>query len=140
MKKISDDLNDEGDSQAFIWLSLRGRILRTLGRFGMEEDQFGAADYLLVEDNLGHRWHTIEIHRLHMLEPRIVKSLQSLLREAPNWEIIIAVDIPGAETAWPPMGLTIRSDEIIDGLQRQYFPREFRDIRYEGSRPGTDRD
>jgi hypothetical protein len=38
------------------------------------------------------------------------------------------------------MGLTIRDHEIIDGLQRQYFPREFQSIRYRGSRPGTERD
>jgi hypothetical protein len=32
------------------------------------------------------------------------------------------------------MGLVIRDDEIVDGLQRQYFPREFQTIKYEGSR------
>lgn len=108
MKKHSQALNDEADSQAFVWRLLSDRIRTVLSPFGMEEDQFGEADYLLVEDNLGHCWHMIEIHRLNMLEPRIVKSLQSLLREAPNWEIIIAVDVPGTEGAWPPMGLTIR--------------------------------
>jgi hypothetical protein len=28
----------------------------------------------------------------------------------------------------------VRPHEIIDGLQRQYFPKEFQGIEYEGSR------
>jgi hypothetical protein len=32
------------------------------------------------------------------------------------------------------MGLYIRPHEIIDGLQRRYFPKEFQDIAYEGAR------
>ena len=35
------------------------------------------------------------------------------------------------------MGLTIRKHEIIDGLQRQYFPEEFQSFRYADSKPGT---
>jgi hypothetical protein len=38
------------------------------------------------------------------------------------------------------MGLTIRRHEIIDGLQRQYFPPAYRHFQYPGSRPGTERD
>jgi hypothetical protein len=33
------------------------------------------------------------------------------------------------------MGLVISEDEIVEGLQRQYFPEQFRTIAYEGSRP-----
>jgi hypothetical protein len=32
------------------------------------------------------------------------------------------------------MGLTVRAHEIIDNLKRQYFPKEFQVIEYEGSR------
>jgi hypothetical protein len=38
------------------------------------------------------------------------------------------------------MGLTIRAHEIIDGLQREFFPKEFRIFSYEDARPGTERD
>jgi hypothetical protein len=47
-----------------------------------------------------------------------------------------AVLLPG----WPQMGLIVRSHEIIDGLQRQFFPAELKTIQYDGSRRGTDRD
>jgi hypothetical protein len=70
-----------------------------------------------------------------MVRPVVVKSLQKLLQGYPNWDIAIAVASPEKENAWPAMGLTIRDDEIIDGLQRQYFPKEFQTIVYEGSRP-----
>jgi hypothetical protein len=37
---------------------------------------------------------------------------------------------------WPNMGISVRADEIVDDLQRQYFPREFQDLAYENGRPG----
>jgi hypothetical protein len=63
-----------------------------------------------------------------------------MLREFPDWEIMIGVSMPEPAGPWPDMGLTIRAHEIIDGLQRRYFPPEYRGIQYDGSRPGTDRD
>jgi hypothetical protein len=33
------------------------------------------------------------------------------------------------------MCVVIRDDQIIDGLQRRYLPKEFETIAYEGSRP-----
>lgn len=35
------------------------------------------------------------------------------------------------------MGLIIRRDEIVDGLQRGYLPAEFQKVVFEGSRTGT---
>jgi hypothetical protein len=49
--------------------------------------------------------------------------------------IVIAVDVPGKENEWPSMGLVVRHQEIVDGLKREYFPSEFQNIQYEGSRP-----
>jgi hypothetical protein len=65
---------------------------------------------------------------LNMLAPRIVKLLQAALTEYPDWEIIAAVALE--RKSWPEMGLTIRAHEIIDNLQRQYFPKEFQAIAY----------
>ena len=112
------------------WGALYERISEVLRQFGAE-DHFGNADYLLVGDNYGWRRHTIEIHKLHMLRPAIVKALQPLLRELSAWEIVIAVDIPGTENKWPPMGLIIRSNTIVDELQREYLPSEFKDVQYQ---------
>jgi hypothetical protein len=123
-------------AQQMVWSALYDRIRAVLVPFGAE-DHFGNADYLLVDDNYGHRRHTIEVHKLRMLDPALVRMLRMLLDELPDWEIVIAVDVPGTENSWPKMGLIIRKNEVIDGLARGYFPSEFQRIAFEGSRPGT---
>lgn len=124
------------NEQEEVWSTLYDQIVGVLQRFGTE-DPFGEADFLLVDDNHGHRRHTVEIHRLRMLDPTLVKMLRVLLQELPNWEIVIVVDVPGTESSWPPMGLIVRQGEIVDGLRREHFPVEFRNVIFEGSRPGT---
>jgi hypothetical protein len=56
-----------------------------------------------------------------------------------EWDALYkhVVDVLQKWGAWPPMGVTIRSQEMIDGLQRQYLPPEFQDFKIPGSRPGT---
>ena len=117
------------------WTLLYDAIREILQRFGEEDDGGDWKDYLLVDDNLGLRQHKIETSNLEMVRPVVVKLLRQLLIGYPNWEIVIAVANPGKEKIWPAMGLVIRDDEIIDGLQRQYLPQEFQSIEYEGSRP-----
>lgn len=130
-------MNTESETlQERQWGLLYDRISEVLRAFGTE-DCCGRADYLLVDDNYGWTCHTVEIHKLHMLRPVIVAKLRKLLDDFPGWEIVIAVDIPGTEGKWPPMGVTIRKHELIDGLRRDYLPAEFRGMAYEGSRPGT---
>jgi len=127
---------DNRTEQERAWDILHEKILKELHEFGTE-NQFGEGDYLVVTDNYGWPRHTIEIHKLHMLQPAVVNRLRALLSEVAGWEIVVAVDIPGTENIWPRMGLTIRAHEIVDDLQRQYLPAETRHIQYEGSRVGT---
>jgi len=130
-------MTDADDTvQDTVWTMLYDRISAVLSRFGTE-DHFGGADYLLVDDNYGHRRHIVEIHKLRMLDPALVKMLRMLLAELPDWEIVIAVDVPGTENTWPRMGLIIRKHEVVDGLQRRYLPPEFQKVAFEGSRTGT---
>lgn len=128
--------SEELDEQEARWVLFYDGVRRVLQRFG-SEDYLGRADYLVVDDNYGHRRTQVEVHRLHMLQPEVVQSLRALLADAADWEITVAVDVPGTEDVWPRMGLTIRKDEVIDGLRREYFPPELQRINYEGSRPGT---
>lgn len=128
--------DNEQPEQEREWGALFDHIRDVLQRFG-REDSFGKGDYLLVDDNYGFHRHTVELQNLGLLQPALVKSLHGLLRKFPQWEIVIAVDIPGKEGVWPPMGLTIRWHEIIDGLRRDFLPPEFQTLKFEGSRPGT---
>lgn len=125
----------QDDKQWKEWEALYAGIKAALAKWGTE-NHFGKADYLIVDDNYGWDRQKIEIHNLKMIDPSIVVALRQLLSEYPGWEIVIAVDIPGKEN-WPPMGLTIRKHEIIDGLRREYLPKEYQSLRYFGSRPGT---
>jgi hypothetical protein len=78
--------------------------------------------------------HKLYVNNLDLLAPSVVKLLQNTLADFPDWEIVIAIDLSNKGHSWPNMGLTIRAHEIIDELQRQYFPPQFQGIRYEGTR------
>lgn len=128
--------DDQFDEQEATWGRLYDRVTRVLEGFGVA-DPMGGGDYLVDDDNYGVRCNTVEVHSLAMLRPAVITALQAQLDDTVDWEIVVAVDIPGTEGRWPPMGLIIRRDEIIDGVQRIVFPTEFQDLAYEGSRPGT---
>ena len=113
------------------WLILHDRITETLDRFG-QKNAFGRGDYWLLDDNLGLHRMELEFQNLSLFQPHIIKSLQALLVDYPDWEITVRVDVPGKEKSWPGMGLIVACDEIIDQLQRDYLPPEFRNFTYEG--------
>jgi hypothetical protein len=94
------------------------------------------SDYLVVDDNYGWNLQKIEIHSLKMLKVPFINELRTFLNDFLDWQIVVAVDIPGKEH-WPLMGITIRKHEIIGGLRREVLPPEFKDFKIPGSRPGT---
>lgn len=129
-------MSDWDKQQLATWNHLYEQVTGLLAQYG-KEDSGGHADYWVNEDNYGWRRISIGANNLKMLSPNIVKLLRALLSELPEWEITLAVDIVEKEKVWPLMGLTIRKDEIIDGLQRHLFPAEFQKLTYPDSRPGT---
>ncbi|MBI3704552.1 MAG: hypothetical protein HY244_12080 [Rhizobiales bacterium] len=133
---MSAGMNPLQESQ---WEHLYDELGHILERFG-KDDGFGKGDYWLMDENWGIYQQKLDIQNLNLIKPDVVKLLQNKLSKFPGWEIVVSIDVPEHEADWPAMGLIIRSYEIIDGLQRQYFPAEFQDIQYEGSRRGTDRD
>ena len=68
-----------------------------------------------------------------------------MLRDFPDWEIVICVvnqesdseDVRLYGFEWPDSQVIIRDDAIIDSLNRDRHPQEFRDLIIEGSRPDT---
>lgn len=122
--------------QDHIWDSLYRAIVGFLKLYG-KEDACGDGDYWVVDDNYGWRRHTIDVFDLRMFDVVIVKGLRRLLQNIPNWDIVLVLDTPGVGETIPPMGVTIRRHEIIDGLQRDYLPKRFQNFKIPGSRPGT---
>jgi hypothetical protein len=112
------------------WHLLHDRITEALDQFG-KKDAFGKGDYWLVDEHLHAYRHDLEVQNLSLLRPEVIK-LQELLHGYPHWEIFFTVD-PGKEK-WPGMGIIIRDDEIIDELQREHLPEEFRSFVYRGTK------
>lgn len=119
--------------QAREWQALYDKILSTLGRFG-RDDPFGKGDYYLLDENWGWHVHQLEVQNLALFQPTCIYALQELLAEYPDWEIAVRVVTPETVDTWPVMGVVIAGDEIIDELQREYLPAEFRDLKYGSSK------
>jgi hypothetical protein len=80
-----------------------------------------------------------------LLAAPAIKALQGLLVSFPDWEIIICVtnresdseDVRLYGFEWPDSQVIIRDDAVIDSLNRDHLPQEFRELVIEGSRPDT---
>lgn len=132
-------VDQDATERAKTWQTLYDLIRKLLQHYGTENVR-RTGDYWVHDEDWGYPQQKIYIRNLDLLQPAVIHALQGLLTEFPNWEIVIAVSVPGPGDTWPDMGLKIRAREIVDGLQRQYFPKEFQSIAYERSRQGTDRD
>ena len=110
-------------AQVRTWNKMYYRIRHLLQQHG-KEDHLGRGDFWVLSDNYGARINKVYLNSLKLLQPAIIFSLQRLLAEVADWEIIVSVDIPGTEESWPEMGLTIQSSQIVDDLQRQFLPLE----------------
>jgi hypothetical protein len=110
-------------------------MARFVNEFGLPKDDF---PFVIYEDMINSPQIAINIGYLELLNPKVIEILQRNLSGSPRWEIVYSVEL--SDVDWPPMGLLIRKDIIIDSLQRHYFPPEYQTIAYEGSRPGDLRD
>jgi len=127
------------DAKVEAFERLRDRTHNQLKRFGQPDFRPAQShgDYSLHGDYSGYPEVVVFVSNLRMLQPAVVAALQELIREFPGWQITMTVAVRGHCDDWPRMGLYVRPHEIIDGLQRQYFPKEYQNIEYPGARRGT---
>jgi len=115
------------------WKELYGRTKGVLQRFGRDDEAGG--DYFVINFVPNEKVQMVELHRLHMLRPEIIKSLHGLLAEFPDWQIEVYVLSPEENVVLDSeSGLILRRDGIIDALDRSVLPKQYRFV-YEGSRP-----
>ncbi|WP_146617607.1 hypothetical protein [Rhodoplanes serenus] len=126
--------------QAETFDRLIDRVGKLLEQFGRHDSLLEMGDYSIYGDYWGFPQVKVTVENLKLLRPDIVERLQGVVADFPGWEIVVAVAVPEHISDWPDMGLYIRPHEIIDGLQRQYFPAEYQTIEYAGSRRGTEQD
>jgi len=122
------------EAQLDIFERLIMRVEKLMAKFGRSATAADEYDFSVLADFWGHPQVKISICNLTLLHPHIVKRLQELVAEFPGWEIVYTVTLHDHLYDWPDMGLYIREHEVVDGLQRQYFPKEFQGLEYEGSR------
>ena len=115
------------------WKELYKRTKGVLRQFGRDDEAGG--DYFVINLVPNDKVQMVELHRLHMLRPEIIKSLHRLLAEFPDWQIEVYVLSPEENVVLDPeSGLVLRRDGIIDALDRSVLPKQYRFL-YEGSRP-----
>ena len=114
------------------WKELYERTKGELQRFGRNDEAGG--DYFVINLVPNDKVQMVELHRLHMLRPEIIKSLHGLLAAFPDWQIEVYVLSPEENvTIDPESGLILRRDVIIDALDREDLPKQYR-FAYENSR------
>jgi hypothetical protein len=133
----NDPKNDREELKVFE--TLRDRTDSLLERFGKPDykPSQSPGDFSLHGDYGGYPEVVVFAGNLKMLRPHVIIALQELIKEFPGWQITVTVAVRGHYEDWPNMGLYVRPNEVIDGLQRQYFPKEFQDLAYEGARQGN---
>lgn len=129
-------MTSEDDEQDRIWNMLYQQLVDLFSQHGLE-NAFGEGDFWVVDDNYGWKRLTVCISDLAILTPSTVLIVQRILNDFPNWEIVLPLEGKARKEEWPPMGLTVRKHEIIDGLQREYLPPPYNRLEFPGSRPGT---
>lgn len=126
------------DQQFEIFERLRVRIDELLEKYGKPDSLSETGDYSAHDDFRQSPQVKASISNPDLLRPFIIYQLQEIVRNLPGWEIVVAVVLENRQPDWPRMGLYIRPHEIIDGLQRQYFPERVSGHRICGraARPG----
>jgi hypothetical protein len=99
---------------------------------GRDDDAGG--DYWVVDLLPYDKVQMIELHRLHMLRPAIIRALHGLLHDFPDWQIEICAICTEERTIIDvETGLILSKEEIIDALDKESLPEKYRFV-YENSR------
>jgi hypothetical protein len=139
MESMSPDEYDRRQSEQYeVFEDLEARVDKLLERFGLPDYLPGQpyGDYQVHGDYSEYPQVVVFVENLKLLQPPVVGALQQVVKEFPGWQIDLMVTLRGHED-WPNMGISIRADEIVDDLQRQYFPPEYQNMAYEHSRQGN---
>lgn len=137
---ISRDEYDRRQNEQYdVFEILRVRIDELLKRFGRPDFVPGRreGDFGVHGDYNEYPAVVVFVHNLELLRQPVISALQQLLAEFPGWHIDLMVGLWNHLKDWPNMGISVRANEVVDDLQRQYFPKEFQDLAFEGGRRGS---
>ena len=83
-------MTDASAQQEEEWSRLYNLITQMLTPLGAD-DGLGRGDYWLLDDNYGWYRHQLEFQNPRLFHPDVVKSLQTLLVNFPDWDITISL-------------------------------------------------
>jgi hypothetical protein len=139
MESMTPDEYDRCQSEQYeVFEDLEARVDKLLERFGRPDYLPGQpyGDYQVHGDYSEYPQVVVFVENLKLLQRPVVDALQQLVREFPGWQIDLMVTLRDHDD-WPNMGISIRDNEIVDDLQRQYFPPDYQNLAYEKSRKGN---
>lgn len=139
MESMSPAEYDRRQSEQYeIFEQLQDRVEKLLERFGRPDYLPGQrhGDFQVHCDYSEYPQVVVFVDNLKLLLPAVVDAIQQLVKEYPGWHIDLRVTTRGHED-WPNMGISIRANEIVDDLHREYFPKEFQNLAYKGARRGS---
>jgi hypothetical protein len=141
MESMSPTEYDRRQSEQYdVFEELQDRVDKLLERFGRPDfmpGQPARGDYSVHGDYSEYPQVVVFVHNLELLRQPAVSALQGLVREFPGWQIDLMVGLWDHLKDWPSMGISIRANEIVDDLQREYFPKQYQDLAFEGARRGS---
>jgi hypothetical protein len=139
-KRNKEDEDRRYDEQFNTFPLLRDRIENLLEQYGRADSLAGLGDFSAHYHFVQSDQVKVSVANLDLFQPFIVYQLQDIVKEFPGWEIVYTVAVDDHLEDWPNMGLYIRGHEIVDTLQRQYFPKRYQSIEYAGSKRETEPD
>lgn len=140
INSMSRDEYDRRQNEQFaVFEQLRADVKTLLECFGRPDflPGYRHGDYAVHGDYSEYPQVVVFVHNLELLRQPVVSALQQLLEEFPGWQIDLMVGLWDHLKDWPNMGISIRANEIVDDLQRQYFPKKYQDLAYQGARRGS---
>ena len=102
-------MDKDADKQRIgAWKELLERTRRALEPYGVDDEAGG--DYFVIDLVPNDNVQMVELHRLHMLRPHIIKALQKLLVDFPDWEIEVFVLSPEEKVIIDPDSGTLAAE------------------------------
>lgn len=111
------------------------RVYGCMQRYGKKKNFAQYVDYEVYESSWGLSQVLLRIMNLHVLNARIVAKLRRILKNKPGWEIMVRIEDDDDVTDCLAKGIRIRTHEIVDALQRDCLPPEFRSLTFIDVRP-----
>jgi hypothetical protein len=133
------DLSDARHGAA--WQLLYERILKALRPYG-DDDAFGDKEYWVSDQIWSTKQQKVNFNVFPLLHPSVVEALRRTLTQGfEDWEIVVCIDPTPTPTGYPERtGFLIRAHEIVDGINRDWLPEEWREVTYPNMRAKRDSD